>query len=189
MKRTKSTYLTLLTVLLSPMAANADPILFSDNGHWYEYVSGDLTWGDARLAALASSHMGSSGYLATVTSEAENDFLYALLLAAEGDGGWLGGTDEETEGSFKWADGPEAGQLFSYTNWAPLEPNECCQGEDYVHLTTINAGGWNDLAADNLTYFLTGYFVEYNAVPEPGTLALLGIGLFGMVLARRRKTV
>ena len=32
MKRTKSTYLALLAVLLSPMAANADPIAFDFNG-------------------------------------------------------------------------------------------------------------------------------------------------------------
>ena len=35
--------------------------------------------------------------------------------------------------------------------------------------------------------FFDGLIVEQ--VPEPGTLALLGIGLFGMGLARRRKKV
>ena len=62
MTRTKSTYLALVAVLLSPMAANAIPIQFADNGHWYEYVAGVETWDDARAVALASSWLGMSGY-------------------------------------------------------------------------------------------------------------------------------
>ena len=32
-----------------------------------------------------------------------------------------------------------------------------------------------------------GYVQESNAVPEPGSLALIGLGIAGLVVARRRK--
>lgn len=169
----------------SSMPAKADPIRFAGNGHWYEFVRVVLTWDDARAAALAANHNGSAGYLATITSQDENDFVWNLLAGAGVAGAWLGGTDAVNEGNFIWADGPEAGQAFGYTNWDAAEPNNCCGGEDYVHMTSRQQGGWNDLANDG-RWSLSGYVVEYNAVSEPGTLALLGIGLFGIGLARRR---
>lgn len=67
----------------------------------------------------------------------------------------------------------------------------CMSGEtDYCKVTTslnsaaggiryVIAGGWsNGTSLDNL---------RFNSVPEPGTLALLGLGLAGIVAARRRK--
>ena len=187
MSRTKFLAIACLLSLAST-GANAVPIQFADNGHWYEYVSGTPSWQDARAAALGSTFMGQSGYLATITSAAENNFVYSLLLAAHGVGGWIGGTDAAVEGNFRWADGPEAGDLFSYTNWESTEPNNCCSGEDYVNLSTLQAGRWNDLGATD-TYFRTGYFVEYNAVSEPGAITLLGLGLIGLGLTRRRKKI
>ena len=32
-----------------------------------------------------------------------------------------------------------------------------------------------------------GYVQESNAIPEPGSLALIGLGIAGLVVARRRK--
>jgi hypothetical protein len=40
--------------------------------------------------------------LATVTSAAEDAFLATLAPI-----GWLGGTDQDSEGTWIWADGPE----------------------------------------------------------------------------------
>ena len=48
----------------------------SANGHYYQVVSDEgIEYADAKTAAEASTYKGLSGYLVTITSEAENDFL------------------------------------------------------------------------------------------------------------------
>ena len=134
-------------------------------GHYYLYVpSIGITWSSARTAADASTYYGLKGYLATILSADE-----AKLIGEQASGtGWIGGSDQETEGVWKWVTGPEVGTVMSYTFWNTGEPNQ--QGdEDYAHITQPGVGirgSWNDLSntgslnpGDN--YQPKGYVVEY----------------------------
>jgi hypothetical protein len=73
------------------------------------------------------------GYLVTVTSAAENNFLFGLWPS-----GWIGLTDEVVEGQWRWV----TGETYSYSSWNPGEPNNA-GNEDYVQF--VGGGRWNDL--------------------------------------------
>ena len=95
----------------------------SVNQHYYQYVPLTLaaeTWITSYNAAKAMHYMGRTGYLATVTSLQEDQF----MLSVSGNVGWLGGTrmtyvsgsdsfDRTTNaGCWYWACGPEKGSPF-----------------------------------------------------------------------------
>jgi PEP-CTERM motif len=56
---------------------------------------------------------------------------------------------------------------------------ESASGIDHVRI--------KDNGGDDFVIYLDDLRFEGNAVPEPGTLALLSIGLFGVAVARRRR--
>ncbi len=162
-----------------------------DNGHYYEFVSSSgITWDQAKTDAEARTLYGLNGYLVTITSDSEN----TLITSMAGGNGWIGASDAQSEGIWKWVTGPELGSQFwtgdtnagtnstsnygssyngQYSNWASSEPNNSDSsrgGEDVAHFyyNGQNAGKWNDFAATN-TSAIAGYIVEYGGYG--GTLA------------------
>lgn len=147
--------------------------------HFYQFISNfGITWSAAKIAAENSTYYGRTGYLATLTSQEEADFAGEQASGP----GWIGGSDEETEGIWKWVTGPEAGTIFwngqvngstpNYANWNNDEPNDFGGDEDYAHITDPSIGvpgAWNDLpnAGSNGLYKPKGYIVEFGVPADP----------------------
>jgi len=107
-------------------------------GHSYYRSTGNAYWTTARTNC---SNMG--GHLVTITSSGEQSFIFGLWPS-----GWIGLTDEVTEGTWRWV----TGETYSYTNWNNGEPNNS-GNEDYVQF--VSNGKWNDLKdGNNLAYVL-----------------------------------
>ncbi|SEP31938.1 gliding motility-associated C-terminal domain-containing protein [Flavobacterium sp. CF108] len=144
--------------------------------HFYLFVpSIGITWTSAKAAAEASTYYGLKGYLATILSADE-----AQLIGEQASGtGWIGGSDAETEGLWKWVTGPETGTIMNYTFWNSGEPNNLGE-EDYAHITQPGIGirgSWNDLSnTGSLTsgdpYQPKGYVVEYGGMPGEAPLEI-----------------
>jgi hypothetical protein len=93
------------------------------SGHWYAYLPSALPWDQARQAASQFVRDGVTGHLATITSQEENDFVFAHIirfdsLNPQGRVGnhWLGGYDDT---SWTWVDG----ESFEYANWGYGQPD------------------------------------------------------------------
>lgn len=171
-------------------------------GHWYQVVSVGtaIDWNSAQSSAVAAG-----GYLATITTDPENTFVYNLAfanVAAWGSvalleyGPWLGGYQlpgsSEPDGGWQWI----PADPFGYTNWnTATEPNDLDEVEDKLHFHArwAPAGTWNDLRTSGEDRIF-GYVVEREidpAVPAASSwgvvvMALLTLGAGTVVLREKR---
>lgn len=132
-------------------------------GHCYEVVSpvGGVTWDAAKLAAEGMTHEGVSGHLATITSQAETDFIAQNVPGAVGSaynyfGGYRIGT---TGNNWAWVTGED----WDYTNWSPTTPEPTLNSYENVTEFFHNGGAgflghWNDQNGATPR----GYVVEYD---------------------------
>jgi gliding motility-associated-like protein len=158
------------------------------NGHFYEYVPAlGISWIDARNAANTKNYYDLQGYLATLTTADESQLAGIQAPGA----GWIGGSDSQIEGTWKWVTGPEglanggtgttfwigvangtATPPFNFAFWNNGEPNQFGgANEDYAHITAPGVGilgSWNDLTVSGDptgNYQPKGYVVEYGGLP------------------------
>jgi hypothetical protein len=196
--------------IIQASADPSSPISYNpSNGHFYQYIDNPISWDgafntitgsnlqgtDGTFAGIlgsynpnrsyASCHYkfnGMCGYMATVTSEAEDIFIGNKVGSHDI---WLGGSDRRNPGTWVWEDdrAPEFGTVIStlgttgddptkisgsYANWAGGEPNSYGGDETFIHSgetaiqTYASSFGvppsWNNLPETGLTL---GYLVEY----------------------------
>ena len=161
------------TSAIDSLEISAPEILYnSKTGHYYQYIASNLTWLKAREAALGMTYNGMKGYLATPNSADENSL---IQRRASGVNVWIGITDAQSEGCWRYADGPEANQAFfatasaincpvsgGYSNWGSGEPNNAGAGQN-LGMMYGSSGVWDDTAnVDGRDYNGgKGYVVEF----------------------------
>lgn len=91
------------------------------------------------------------GYISTITSQQEQKFLGDVLNELQIRNAWLGSTDQDSEGEWKYMEGPEKDVSFwsstdnaltGFANWFKGEPNNA----DGENCATFFPDGWNDVS-------------------------------------------
>jgi hypothetical protein len=97
------------------------------NGHWYSAVTlpQQIPWDTAKADAESMTHLGETGFLATLTSQTEDDFVWQHLGTTLLRNHWLGGFQAdgspEPAGGWQWITGEfgitQTGRMANRTTW------------------------------------------------------------------------
>ena len=144
------------------------------NGHMYKSVASSIDYATAKSLASQSTFNGVQGYLVTITSQDEQNF---IVQKTSQNNIWIALEDTAVEGYWRISAGPENGTLIKtsngqltgnisgqYNNWCSGEPNN--SGNEDAAVTKWGGGGcWNDLPASG--YRGGGYVIEYGDWTDP----------------------
>ncbi|MFK7836307.1 MAG: VCBS domain-containing protein [Sulfitobacter sp.] len=135
---------------------------FEAESAYYKFVRGYFTIDQADAMATAEG-----GRLASIRSQAENDFVGDLLVNTDVDA-WIGASDSAVEGEWRWVtDGNDlfwqgdvdgSAQNGAYTNWFAGQPDAgATDASDHMALFRFGNHEWDDaIGTDG-----RGYLVEY----------------------------
>jgi hypothetical protein len=161
-----------VALLASLAGASPEPWVHPDGSiHYYDAISrpSGLNW----IAAFDSAE-GYGGYLATITSAAENDFVFSLVDSSlywhqrQGSGKlagpWLGGTQDfgspEPDSGWHWA----TDETMNYLNWSKGQPDNQGGNENALHFgesAGVRLPNWDD--ASRLDDSIRGFVRELSA--------------------------
>ncbi|MBT8108842.1 MAG: PEP-CTERM sorting domain-containing protein [Gammaproteobacteria bacterium] len=200
MTRTTSTLLAALTVLLSPLAANADFITFGEGAgiNTLGYTEGDLTISSIGFECQLRDWPTSSSAGCTA---AEGDFGERELLAFNSSAPIVFSSVSGSPFDLLGLDVENPAGIIGFSSidfFDVIGSNGTIvtlNSEDFSNQSFANSFlgiDWFALQCNDsdTTCQFTVDNIEYTpgvSVPEPGTLALFGIGLLGIGASRRRR--
>jgi len=126
-------------------AVPSSRVVEAPDGHAYQYIAApNLSWDKARAAAERHSWQGHKGYLATIDSAAEFQFVLQNVFPDDTDVTYLGGR-QTAPGEWRWVTGPDAeadsgqGLLF----WRGYENGEKIGFADWMFSAFQHGGKWD----------------------------------------------
>ena len=148
-------------------------VLFSGLCYYVSAKTETATWDEAQKICKT---MKKSSNLAMPKTQKENDFLKQVNNFTEGSAVhpdiWIGGSDIEEEGVWKWVDGSTIPQSLQEDNWALGEPNNAYGGTQHCLAKYFRGGRgtrnsrtnrfWDDAVCEAKKQFICSYDPQFD---------------------------
>jgi hypothetical protein len=151
------------------LSTNEVAALHDSEAPQFQIIEGDFTWHEAKADAEARG-----GRLAVLNTQTKIDRANSYLSSrVTWPNLWIGLTDEEVEGNWKWI----TGDVLTSDNWYAPAPEGWYTREDYGHIFASNVNrtlfSWNDSPSgydsegpSNQNYYMS-YLLETVTASEP----------------------
>jgi len=152
-----------------------EPVLTSEltesSIHYQFYGSGKLYHENAEEFASSLTHNGEKGRLLTIRCKAQEAKLDDWIKKFPDVVIWLGASDKQSEGYWKWSNGDlfwmqnaDVNTASTYSNWRSGEPNNADGNEHCA--TYLPEKGWNDVKCDSASQIIVEFGPETSSLCE-----------------------